>query len=303
MPYRMSTVVWKVFALSGAVWVLPACGTEDSGDTGDELGETVGDSGDVGESEAGDDGDTGAACPVANFPSVSPDPANAAYDAPTLDVYCEGDEVVVVSNGIPAYEFVALTPNDLEAQDWEWHFPLYPEVAENTAEIPLLGAIGIAVNGLPIYGPNEGAMPDPYGDPVYNDIVDFCDGHTGPTGDYHYHALLVDCLTQGAVDGEPSPVIAYGFDGFPVYGPQGCADSGCAEVVTYRSGWVQTGDPTTYSWDNHEYQSSDDPTVLDACNGHVGPGGDYHYHATDSFPYVQGCYAGSATANTTGGPP
>lgn len=23
-----------------------------------------------------------------------------------------------------------------------------------------------------------------------------------------------------------------------------------------------------------------------------GPNGDYHYHATDTFPYILGCYAG-----------
>jgi hypothetical protein len=268
-------------------------GDGDGDPTGDGDGDPTGD-GD-GDPTGDGDGEPADECPTANFPPVSPDPANAAYPDPYLNVYCEGDEVIVEANGIPGYEFVAITPNPLEEQDWQWHFPLHPEQAAQTSEIPLLNSIGIAINGLPIFGPNEAAMPDPYGDPVYNQIVDYCLGHTAPMGVYHYHALLVECLTADTPAGEPDPVIAYSFDGFPIYGPMGCLDADCTEVVEFVSGWVQTGDPSTYAWDNHEYQGGADPTILDQCNGHVGPLGDYHYHATASFPYVLGCYAGTAT--------
>ena len=40
---------------------------------------------------------------------------------------------------------------------------------------------------MPIYGPNEAQHPDPFGDPYINGILDFCHGHTGPQGDYHFH--------------------------------------------------------------------------------------------------------------------
>ncbi|MCA9681926.1 MAG: YHYH protein, partial [Myxococcales bacterium] len=227
-------------------------------------------------------------CPIADFPPVSPDPANGAYPDPFVEAHCEGDEVIVDANGIPGYEFVAVTPNPLQAQNWHWHFPLHPQVAGNTSTIPLLGSIGVAVNGMPLFGPNEAQFPDPFGDPVYNGIVDFCKGHTAMMGIYHYHALLVSCLVANAPAGQPSPVVGFAFDGFPIYGPMGCADADCTQVVEYQSGWVQTGDPSTYAWDNHEYQGGNDPTILDQCNGHVGPGGDYHYHATASFPYILG---------------
>ena len=279
---------------------------DEAGDGGSETGDGDGDptsgDGDGDPTTSGDgDGDPADACPTANFPAVSADPANAAYPDPTLAVYCEGDEVIVEANGIPAYEFVEMTPNPLTEQDWAWHFPRYPEVAAAPSTIPLLGAAGIAVNGLPIYGPNEAQFPDPYGDPVYNQIVDFCKGHTGGQGDYHYHALLVACLTGDTPAGEPDPVIGYSFDGFEIRGPMGCSDASCTSTVEYQSGWVQTGDPSTYAWDNHEYQGGDDPTILDECNGHVGPAGDYHYHATASFPYILGCYTGTATNNIVGG--
>jgi hypothetical protein len=276
-------------------------GDGDGDPTGDGDGDPTGD-GDGDPTGDGDGDGDGDECPTENFPPVSPDPANAAYPDPYLNVHCEGDEVIVESNGIPGYEFVEITPNPLGDQDWEWHFPLHPELAANTSEIPLLNTIAIAINGLPIFGPNEAEFPDPYGDPVYNQIVDFCLGHTAQMGVYHYHALLVECLTADTPAGEPDPVIGYAFDGFPIYGPIGCLDAECTEVVEFVSGWVQTGDPSTYAWDNHEYQGGDDPTILDQCNGHVGPNGDYHYHATATFPYVLGCYSGTATDNMMGPP-
>ncbi|MCB9666136.1 MAG: YHYH protein [Alphaproteobacteria bacterium] len=83
----------------------------------------------------------------------------------------------------------------------------------------------------------------------------------------------------------------------PIHGPQSCLDVRCSQVVTFRSGWKQTGDPTTYAWDAHTYEASSDPTVLDRCNGRVGPDGTYRYHATATFPYILGCYAGTPAEN------
>ena len=159
-------------------------------------------------------------CPAAHFLDVSQMAgAGANYPAPTLDVSCSDSEVTVTSNGIPHYTFVATTPNELVAQNQTFRFPLTPAYQQQTSEIALLGAVAVASNGLPIYGPNEGDMPHPFGDPVFNAILDDCKGHTGPNGDYHYHALLVSCLTQDSSDTQPSPIVGYSFDGFPIYGP------------------------------------------------------------------------------------
>jgi hypothetical protein len=248
-------------------------------------------------------------CPTSAFPSVTADPANGRWAAPRLEVTCNDSQVVVASNGIPPYEFQRTTPSDLREQEYVWRFPRHPELAEEPTAIPLLGPIAIAVNGLPIYGPNEGEHPDPYGDPVYNDILDWCMGHTARRGDYHYHALIVACLTARHDAAQPAPVIAWAFDGFPIYGPMGCVDGACTEVVEYQSGWRQTGDPSTYAWDNNEYSAAAATDFsLDRCNGHVGPLGDYHYHATSGFPYILGCYSGYVDPSALrpermGGPP
>ncbi|TNE91876.1 MAG: YHYH protein [Deltaproteobacteria bacterium] len=243
-------------------------------------------------------------CPEADlFPTLTADPANSAYPDPWVQAVCDGDNLVVTSNGIPEYEYVPLTPNGLAAQSWEWTIPRNPTLATTPSDIPLLGTAGFAVNGLVIYGPNEGQFPDPYGDPVYNDIVDQCLGHTGGSADYHYHALLVSCVLQGVTVGnsEPDPVIGFAMDGFPIYGPRGCADSGCTSIRTYESSWQQTGDPTTYAWDNYDYVAQSGAQYLDQCNGHTGPQGDYHYHATSGFPYILGCYSGEVDGNIGGG--
>lgn len=231
-------------------------------------------------------------CPVATFPAVAANSANGRWAAPRLEVSCTDRQVVVESNGIPPYEFQRTTPNDLREQEYVWRFPRSAELSDESTSIPLLGPIAIAVNGLPIYGPNEGEHPDPYGDPVHNDILDWCLGHTARRGDYHYHALIVDCLTAGHDATEPSPVIAWSFDGFPIYGPRECVDTGCSEIVELHSGWQRTGDPTTYAWDNYRFVGRNNTDGLDACNGHIGPADDYHYHATTEFPYILGCYSG-----------
>jgi hypothetical protein len=135
-------------------------------------------------------------------------------------------------------------------------------------------------------------MPDNFGDPVYNAIVDFCKGHTGPQGDYHYHALVQECLAQAALEGVPSPIIGYALDGFPIYGPNGCLDAACTQVATFSSSWQQTGDPSELAWERHAFTPSSDPTKLDQCNGRIGPDGSYAYYATATFPYTIGCYHG-----------
>jgi hypothetical protein len=228
--------------------------------------------------------------------------AGAEYDPPELRAWCEGDLFIVESNGIPPFTFIPMTPNPLAAQEHRWEIPRVPTLAAAPVAIPLLGDIGFARNGLVSYGPNEGPFPDPYGDPIWNGLTDPCLGHTANA--YHFHALSERCLADDSLVAEPwtlaepdgsaeSPILGFAGDGFPILGRFECADLACSSVIALESGWVQTGDPTTYAWDNHEYVERKDATVLDACNGHVGPAGDYHYHATSTFPYILGCFAGT----------
>ncbi len=252
----------------------------------------------------------GADCPVDVFYDVSNVAgAGNAYPMPSVEVTCTDDTINVVSNGIPHYAFQAVTPNALQAQNHNWSIPRHPVLVDEMTDVPLLGLAAFSINGLSIYGPNEGPFPDPYGDPIYNDIMDWCQGHTGPNGDYHYHALSESCFFDNPALNTASPILGFALDGFPIYGPRGCVDADCGEVVTFESSWRQSGDPTTYAWDNYtcdqESCAAARGNQLDRCNGRIGPDGTYRYHATDTFPYIIGCYHGdvSGAGNVGGGAP
>jgi hypothetical protein len=74
-------------------------------------------------------------------------------------------------------------------------------------------------------------------------------------------------------------------------------------VIEFESAWEQTGDPSTYAWENHEYVEKGGEQYLDQCNGRTQPDGSYGYHATATFPYILGCYVGSAEGAGEDGPP
>lgn len=255
-------------------------------------------------------GTGGASCAqVASMLDVSKAPgAGDGYAKPTLTASCTATSFVVESNGMPTYTFVQTTPNPLKEQMDHWEIPLTPVAAAATTAVPLLGVAGFAVNGMPFFGPNEAAQPasEAFGDPVFNGLMDPCQGHTA--NEYHYHSLSVKCLNASGLVAKPwmnadppateaSPIIAWALDGYPVYGSQECADGACSKVVVMQSGYAKTGDPTTYAWKAYTWAAhAGDATYLDACNGHTGPKGDYHYHATSGFPYVIGCYHGTPAA-------
>jgi len=234
-------------------------------------------------------------CPTANFADLSKSAgAGTGYAKPAISVSCTATQLVVRSNGMPSYAFVKKTPKALAAQSYSWSVPLQPAVAAQPTSInSWMGTTGFTVSGLPIYGPMEGAQPadSAYGDPVFNNIVDTCKGHTGPNSEYHYHALSATAACGlGA-----SPIVGYALDGFAIYGPRGCLDTACKQVVTFQSGYVKTGNPKTNAFAAYTYKASTDTSVLDACNGRVGPDGTYRYYATSTFPYTFACFKGTPT--------
>ncbi|MFZ4515331.1 MAG: YHYH protein [Acidimicrobiia bacterium] len=238
--------------------------------------------------------------PAANFPDLANAAgAGAGYAKPSVQVSCTENELVVESNGMISYPFVPMTPNPLRAQDFTWKVPRQPALAAmSTSIVNRLGTLGFSVTGLPIYGPTEGAMPasEAFGDPNYNGILDTCKGHTGPGSEYHLHAVE----QSNACGFTASPIVGYALDGFPIYGPNGCLDLSCQQVVTFQSGYERTGDPKTNVSKAYSYRASSDVKVLDECNGRIGPDGTYRYYATATFPYTFGCFRGTPTAQSGG---
>ncbi len=306
-PRPSALALTPILVLAGAIGCSSTDATGSGGGSSTSTDVTAA-TGTGGSSTATGAGGAASCAQAATMLDVSKAPgAGDGYAKPTLTSSCTDTAFVVESNGMPTYTFVQTTPNALKEQTDHWEIPRYPAKAAATTEVPLLGVAGFAVNGMPFNGPNEAAQPadEAYGDPVYNGLMDPCFGHTA--NEYHYHSLSVKCLIASGLVAKPwmdadpptteaSPIIAWALDGFPIYGAQECEDAACSKVVVMQSGYEKTGDPKTYVWKAYTWKAhASDATYLDACNGHAGPKGDYHYHATSGFPYLIGCYRGTPT--------
>jgi len=168
--------------------------------------------------------------------------------------------------------------------DNAWRFPLKPELADKPVSAKdhlFRGAIAIAANGVPIFNPikNDGRT-----DTFLAGELDEFGGHCGRADDYHYH---IAPLTLQKVLGKATPV-AYALDGFPIYGYFDPAAKAGEEKACPLGGIDK----------------------LDALNGHLGaptkgPGPDnsstvavpglYHYHASVTYPYLNGGMRGKVT--------
>lgn len=139
-----------------------------------------------------------------------------------------------------------------------WMIPRNPVPAkepQSTRNDFLRGAIALAVNGVPIFNPLNNRGEDAF---LAGELDEY-GGHCGRADDYHYHLAPVH-LEKTVGRGNP---IAYALDGYPIYGYQ------------------QPGDP--------------DFAPLDDLNGHRSQDGAYHYHATKTYPYLNGGFYGQVT--------
>ncbi len=203
-----------------------------------------------------------AAAAVANAANA-PQTAKAFLPFTKLDLRADGEFLYVGSNGLPDHNMmVGITAWQQQVplpqkyfDDNAWRIPLKPVPAKEPAMIQgrfLRGAIALAVNGIPIFNPqnNRGEISDEIGE------LDEWGGHCGRADDYHYHIAPLHLQTQV---GKGMPV-AYALDGYPVYG------------LTEPD-----GSPVAN---------------LDECHGHEDAKIGYHYHASNKYPYVIGGFHG-----------
>ena len=184
--------------------------------------------------------------------------------AKTVKVHWDGENFYVESNGIPSH--VMMTG----ITSWQqqvplpqpyygsnaWQFPLFPRVASRPLSCKdnfFRGAIAIAVNGVPIFNPIKN---DGRTDTYLAGELDKYGGHAGRADDYHYH---IAPLHLQAYVGKNVP-IAYALDGYPIYG---ATESDGSAVKN-----------------------------LDRFNGHSDASGQYHYHSTRTYPYINGGFHG-----------
>nr|WP_299389485.1 YHYH protein [Allomuricauda sp.] len=179
------------------------------------------------------------------------------FDADNTDIYLEGTNVVIETNGLPnhttvywgAGQALYIDEPDVETTpsiipnfngDATLRVPQNPELASNSTSTNM-GAIGIAVSGAAIFNDQEGSGP-------LNEAaasLDYTGGHIGPA-EYHYH------LEPTAWSEDDDSLIGIMADGFFIYGRK-CNSTG------------------------------DYPTDLDESGGHThvtqhSAEAEYHYH-------------------------
>ena len=196
--------------------------------------------------------------------------ANLGFDAfPDLvSTRRDSSFLYVESRGLPSHNMmVGITSWQSQvplAQPYygskAWQIPLNPEPAitpVSAANALYRGAIALAVNGVPIFN----ALNNRGDDAFLAGELDQWGGHAGKADDYHYH---IAPLHLQALIGADKP-IAYALDGYAIYG--------ILEV------------------------DGSEPRGLDAFNGHIGPNGVYHYHASMTYPYINGGMYGKVTVS------
>ena len=265
--------------------------------------------------------------------------------------------VIITTNGIPNHDFESTLAcsqagDCTSEQDYTWSIPRSPTNdttgGHNSANCPEAngdyecasdrGSIAVAMNGVPMFGPEDG----PGGDAVathhgaYDEDrqaieLGVCHGHAAQGGTYHYHAdancmhwhpedgenikdgydnSAPDKVAPNTYDGNHSKVIGVAFDGYPIYGFWGYDDN--MNVVEMKSSYELKDGQTGYNGID-DYKYTEGLGHLDVCNGHFGPTPDfpqgiYHYHTTMQngdgdmgFPYFLICYHGEADMSSDGG--
>ncbi len=170
-----------------------------------------------------DPNDSGAAnTPVSAFDEFNPDAVTVSFD---------GNEITIESNGMPNHTspyweedhplyidpVVALrqTPGRIGGnRSYTLTVPVAPELAA-TSTVTGLGAIGIAVTGVPIFNDLEG--PNRPLEEEIAETFDYAGAHNGPSG-YHYHIESRDVPENTLLSFDDEKLVGIMSDGFLIYG-------------------------------------------------------------------------------------
>ncbi len=257
-----------------------------------------------------------------------------------IKVQYSTSDVYVSCTCIPGYSIGPwnANPNTPTNQNFVYKLTLTPHKATTTTAIGL-GHIGVWSNGVSIFNADDAQ----YVNTIWSRNAyffegisfDACLGHPAPNGEYHHH-ISPNCLYNQSDSAHHSPIIGYMFDGYPVYGSYGYADTmGGGGFRRMRSSYRIRTDTTRTTKPDGTTASTAGPAVsstypmgcllwdyeyvaglgdLDASNGRFCvtpeyPNGTYAYFVTIDdalkpvFPYTSiGNYYGTVQPGNGGGP-
>ena len=193
----------------------------------------------------------------------------------SVAVTCLDGQALISSDTYPDHELmtgIVGTNEQLPVPaDYVAPIPLRPNLGSQP--ITRDAALGVAVNGVPIYDYTAGgemSEEDLYHHQTKHDTLltqqlDVCGGHAGRGDDYHYH-VKPTCMIEQMENAGDDAIIGWAFDGFPIYGDN-------------------NPDGTTIRADD-----------LDVCNGQIDETFGYRYHTSDSAPYIVQCLIGEVAS-------
>ncbi|MCZ2720103.1 YHYH protein [Marinomonas sp. 15G1-11] len=194
---------------------------------------------------------------------------NAAGFSSSVSVTCDNDYAYVVSSTYPDHAMMTGITGTNEqipvpAEGYAAPIKLHPKKADTFTTID--AAVGVAVNGVPIYDySSQGELDVHEYDQKHDTLVlgqlDNCGGHAGRGDDYHYH-VSPTCMIDVMENQGDDAIIGWGYDGYPLYGDK-------------------NPDGSDISADS-----------LDVCNAQVDEKYGYRYQTSTTPPYIIQCLVG-----------
>jgi phosphatidylethanolamine-binding protein (PEBP) family uncharacterized protein len=193
----------------------------------------------------------------------------------SVGVTCDDEFAYIASDTYPDHDLmngITGTNEQIPVPSTNYAAPiiLSPQLADSVTTID--AALGVAVNGVPIYDYSSQGDLDVYnydagGDTVLLGQLDNCGGHAGRGDDYHYHAAP-ECMISAMANVTDDTILGWGYDGYPIYGdnnPDGSV--------------IVDGD-------------------LEVCNGQVDDDFGYRYHTSSEPPYIVQCLVGEVDTSS-----
>ncbi|MDN2662589.1 YbhB/YbcL family Raf kinase inhibitor-like protein [Psychromonas sp. 14N.309.X.WAT.B.A12] len=194
---------------------------------------------------------------------------NQAGFAKSVQVTCDQEYAYVASSTYPDHQMMTGITGTNEqvpvpALGYAAPIKLHPQKATEITTID--AAVGVAVNGVPIYDySSQGELSVEEYDPAHDTLtlgqLDICGGHSGRGDDYHYH-VSPTCMIDTMKNQGSDAIIGWGYDGYPLYGNENPDGSTITEGT------------------------------LDVCNGQADPEFGYRYHTSTKPPYIIQCLVG-----------